>query len=57
VKVIMAKDFCFHPMRLNRNSRKLCGVSEITRKDEDFLLRPSRSYKLNTFLVMLLNSR
>jgi hypothetical protein len=50
-KVIMAKDFCFHPLRLHRSSRKLCGVSEITRKDGDFPLCPSQSYQLNRLKI------
>jgi hypothetical protein len=47
------KGLRFHPLRLHRNSRKLCGVSEITRKDGDFPLRPSQSYKFKIFCAEL----
>jgi len=66
VKVIMAKGFCFHPLRLHRNSRKFCKVSENTQKDGDLPMfrlrgrnsrgpavseiRPSQSYKLKRSL-------
>jgi len=44
--VIRAKDSAFIPLRLRRNSRKLCEVSEIGLKAGDFPLRPSQSYEL-----------
>jgi hypothetical protein len=40
------KGLCFHPLLLYRNSRKLCGICEITLKVGDFPLCPSHSYKL-----------
>jgi len=32
-KVIMAKGFCFHPLKLRYNSHEPCAVSKITQKD------------------------
>ncbi len=45
-KVIWAKGSAFILLRLCRNSRELCGVSETNLKDGDFLLCPSRSCEL-----------
>ncbi len=47
-KVIWAKGSAFILLRLCRNSRELCGVSETNLKEGDFPLCPSRSCELNS---------